>query len=207
MSDSQPIQNSVVYGSMFANTSRFSIHGGTFIVTSKDEREKIQKWLNAPNCATNFQTADDKRTEGTGQWILDHSEYKKWKQSPGLLWIQGKAGSGKTILITTIIGDLKKGAPDNVWYHYFDSRDNTGQKSTFRGFLLSLLDWTGANSTSIHPVLQELFDQCNRQGLTGSPPTVKALENALKEVFQTISGGYMVLDAMDECSEPFKVVQ
>ncbi|KIK51048.1 hypothetical protein GYMLUDRAFT_252394 [Collybiopsis luxurians FD-317 M1] len=207
MSDSQPMQNLVVNRSMFPNASHFTINNSTFTVVSNDEREKIQKWLNAPDCATNFQTADDKRTEGTGQWILDHPEYNEWKQSPSLLWIQGKAGSGKTILTTTIIVDLKKEAPDNGWYHYFDSRDNTGQKSTFRGFLLSLLDWTGANSTSIHPALKTLFDQCNRQGLTGSLPTVKELEKALKEVFKTISGGYMVLDAMDECSESFKVVK
>ncbi|KIK54268.1 hypothetical protein GYMLUDRAFT_48919 [Collybiopsis luxurians FD-317 M1] len=65
----------------------------------KDEKEKIQKWLNAPDCAMNFQAADDKRTEGTGQWILNDPEYIKWKQSPSTLWIQGKAGSGKTILL------------------------------------------------------------------------------------------------------------
>ncbi|KAE9393572.1 hypothetical protein BT96DRAFT_923980 [Gymnopus androsaceus JB14] len=86
-------------GSMFMNASHFSIHGGTFIVVSTDEKEKIRKWLDAPDCATNFRVADDKRVEGTGEWILNHPEYVEWKQNPGILWIQGKAGSGKTILL------------------------------------------------------------------------------------------------------------
>ncbi|KIK55236.1 hypothetical protein GYMLUDRAFT_878946 [Collybiopsis luxurians FD-317 M1] len=59
----------------------------------KDEKEKIKKWLNAPDCTMNYQAADDKRTEGTGQWILNDPEYIKWKQSPSMLWIQGKGMS------------------------------------------------------------------------------------------------------------------
>ncbi|KIK54248.1 hypothetical protein GYMLUDRAFT_916418 [Collybiopsis luxurians FD-317 M1] len=171
-------------GSMFQNASNFAIHGGTFIVVSNDEKEKIHKWLNAPDCTINFQAADDKRTKGTGQWILNHPEYIKWKQSSSMLWIQGKAGSGKTILFTTVIRDLKQIAPENIWYHYFDSRDNTDSKSTFRG----------------------LYDECNRQGLTASSPATQDLAMVLKEVLETTSGGYIVLDAMDECCETAKVV-
>ncbi|KIK54302.1 hypothetical protein GYMLUDRAFT_906423 [Collybiopsis luxurians FD-317 M1] len=98
-------------------------------------------------------------------------------------------------------------APENVWYHYFDIRDNTGQKSTFRGFLLSLLIRAGANSMGIHPALKHFFDKCNKQGLTGSSPTIKDLVIILKEIFETISGGYIILDAMDECNEPSEVLE
>ncbi|KIK52936.1 hypothetical protein GYMLUDRAFT_49614 [Collybiopsis luxurians FD-317 M1] len=112
---------------------------GVLVLIAKDEKEALQKWLNAPDCATNFQAADDKRTKGTGQWMLKHPQYIKWKNNPSMLWIQGKAGSGKTILFTTIIRDLEQEAPENVWYHYFDSCNNTGQKSNFRGYLLSLM--------------------------------------------------------------------
>ncbi|KIK55286.1 hypothetical protein GYMLUDRAFT_248875 [Collybiopsis luxurians FD-317 M1] len=193
-------------GSMFQNASNFAIHGGTFIVVSNDEKEKIHKWLNAPDCTINFQAADDKRTKGTGQWILNHPEYIKWKQSPSMLWIQGKAGSGKTILFTTVIRDLKQIAPENIWYHYFDSRDNTDSKSTFRGYILSLLLQVGASRTGIHPSLKRLYDECNRQGLTASSPATQDLGMVLKEVLETTSGGYIVLDAMDECCETAKVL-
>ncbi|KIK52293.1 hypothetical protein GYMLUDRAFT_969878 [Collybiopsis luxurians FD-317 M1] len=202
MSNSQHTRDSewttITGGTMFPNASHFSIHGGTFIVVSNDEKEGIQKWLNAPDCTLNFQAADDKRTEGTGQWILNHSEYIKWKQSPSMLWIQGKAGSGKTILLTAIIRDLQQGTPQNVWYHFFDSRDNTGQKSTFRGFLLSLLLRVGANNTGIHPALRRLFEKCSRESLIGSSPTLKDLVTVLKQVFETIEKGFIVLDAMDD---------
>ncbi|KIK62144.1 hypothetical protein GYMLUDRAFT_242835, partial [Collybiopsis luxurians FD-317 M1] len=193
---------------MFANASGFTVINSNFIVVSNNERKKIQEWLNAPDCTINFQVADDKRTEGTGKWILSHPEYMKWKQSPSVLWVQGKAGSGKTVLSTTIIRDLEQEAPENVWYHYFDSRDNTNQKSTFRGYLLSLLLWVGADrSGKVHPALKALFDKCSRQGLTsGSSPTEKDLAMVLKEVLVTFNWGYIVLDAMDECSDSKKVL-
>ena len=59
-------------------------------MTANDEKEKIRKWLNAPDCTINMQVAADKRAEGTCQWILNHPAYVEWKQSPNILWIQGK---------------------------------------------------------------------------------------------------------------------
>ncbi|KIK54283.1 hypothetical protein GYMLUDRAFT_906046 [Collybiopsis luxurians FD-317 M1] len=58
----------------------------------------------------------------------------------------------------------------------------------------------------VHPALKAFFDKCSSEGLTGSSPPVKDLVMVLEEVFQTISGGYIVLDAMDECSEPIEVL-
>ncbi|KIK55213.1 hypothetical protein GYMLUDRAFT_878684 [Collybiopsis luxurians FD-317 M1] len=104
----QESEVTIANGNMFQYASDFTINNGTFNVVlnnekdekdEKDEKEKIKKWLNAPDCTMNYQAADDKRTEGTGQWILNDPEYIKWKQSPSMLWIQGKAGSGKTILL------------------------------------------------------------------------------------------------------------
>ncbi|KAE9408023.1 hypothetical protein BT96DRAFT_59180 [Gymnopus androsaceus JB14] len=66
---------------------------------ANDEEEKIRGWLNAPNCFINFTSAVDKKAEGTGEWILNHMQYIKWiEETGGILWIQGKAGSGKTVL-------------------------------------------------------------------------------------------------------------
>ncbi|KIK64960.1 hypothetical protein GYMLUDRAFT_380976 [Collybiopsis luxurians FD-317 M1] len=85
-------------GSIFSNASNFTIYGGHFTVVESDKATKIYDWLKAPDCSANHVAAADKRTPGTGQWILNHPEYQKWKDCPNILWIQGKAGSGKTVL-------------------------------------------------------------------------------------------------------------
>ncbi|KAJ3964322.1 hypothetical protein EV361DRAFT_1037938 [Lentinula raphanica] len=127
----------------FNNANNFSIHQATFNAAetinytnhnyhSNDEEKKkeISKWLAAPDCFTNLTTALDKRVIGTSQWILEDSAYKKWMEKAGIWWIQGKAGSGKTFLITYIIKNLEDTTSASfVVYHYFDTCDTTGSKT------------------------------------------------------------------------------
>ncbi|KIK60750.1 hypothetical protein GYMLUDRAFT_594628 [Collybiopsis luxurians FD-317 M1] len=117
------------------------------------EVEAIRKWFNAPDPSTNFNSALDKRASGTGTWILEHQTYLGWKSQGTRLWIQGKVGSGKTVLSTSIIKDLQP----RVVYFYFDRRD-TRLKSTYRGFLLSLVMQLASNHEGVHPLLQEMYD-------------------------------------------------
>ncbi|KAJ3872896.1 hypothetical protein F5051DRAFT_141203 [Lentinula edodes] len=88
-------------GSMFTNASHFAIHGGNFTVISSDDSTVINKWLGAPDCSANYVAAADKKLPGTGEWVFELDEYKKWRSEPGVLWIQGPAGSGKTVLINS----------------------------------------------------------------------------------------------------------
>ncbi|KAE9386077.1 hypothetical protein BT96DRAFT_928474, partial [Gymnopus androsaceus JB14] len=199
---------------MFANASNFEISGGQFMVTASgeernltstsDEEKKISEWLNAPDCLTNFTTAINKKTAGTGQWILSHPEYVMWRNSPNILWIKGKAGSGKTILSTTIIEDLRHHGKDNVCFHYFDSRDNSGAKSGYRGLLLSLIQQMSYHKQTIHSALQRLYESC-RHGLSVAPPSNTELEICLNMILEEATP-FIVLDAMDECCETVEVL-
>jgi hypothetical protein len=55
-----------------------------------NELQALQMWLKAPDTSINFNEAIKKRTAGTGEWILSHSQYTQWKQDGSTLWIQGK---------------------------------------------------------------------------------------------------------------------
>ncbi|KAE9391027.1 hypothetical protein BT96DRAFT_980020 [Gymnopus androsaceus JB14] len=191
-------------GGMFRNASHFEIHGGQFIVMSNDEEQKIKDWLKAPKCGSNYTSAFNKKTAGTGAWILKHQEYIKWNSSlSSLLWIQGKAGSGKTILLTMIIEDLSSNTSTTVLYHYFDFRDNSGAKSSYQGFLLSLLQQMGFDEDTIHSSLQRLYQKCKRLGL--APPTNSAIEDTLNTIIQERPPGYIIIDALDECTKAEQV--
>ncbi|KIK64487.1 hypothetical protein GYMLUDRAFT_40009, partial [Collybiopsis luxurians FD-317 M1] len=159
--------------------------------------------LQAPDCSANRAAAADKKTEGTGQWILSHPEYQKWKGQPGILWIQGKAGSGKTVLSTIIWKDLSDMDTDAFWYHYFDIRDNTGNKFTYRGFLLSLVSQMGLENKGINPDLYKLYKKLKGH----EQPAIIELEEILKVIIVQRNGGYILVDAMDECTkEASKVI-
>ncbi|KAJ3912695.1 ectomycorrhiza-induced ankyrin-domain/NACHT-domain-containing protein [Lentinula edodes] len=185
---------------MFTGAHHFIINGGNFTAISSDEATKVDQWLKAPDCSSNYVTAEDKKLQGTGKWIFDLDEYKKWKSEPGVLWIQGPAGSGKSILTTTILQDIKEVHKNAVWYHYFDTRDNTGLKTTYRGFLLSLIKQMGLGNEQINPALYALYKTNKFNGIT-----IEELQKLLKTVIEERNAGYIVVDAMDECKEADKV--
>ncbi|KAJ3763495.1 hypothetical protein EV360DRAFT_66196 [Lentinula raphanica] len=70
---------------------------------SSDEESKLKEWLAAPDYSIHFATAFNKRVDGTGHWIFEDPTYLEWKENAGILWIQGKAGSGKTVLMLKIL--------------------------------------------------------------------------------------------------------
>ncbi|KAJ3871949.1 ankyrin repeat-containing domain protein [Lentinula edodes] len=184
-------------------TSHFAIYGGNFTVITNDDRNKIHKWLNAPDCSANFVTAADNRCSGTGQWIFEVDTFKEWRSNPGMLWIQGPetiAGSGKTVLIhssTTIIQNLKDmNQRSPVWYHYFDIRDNTELKTTYCGFLQSLVQQMGLDGRKIHPALHTHYESKSFE-----QPTKQELENILETMIKDRNDMTIAVDALDECQE------
>ncbi|KAF9034958.1 hypothetical protein BDP27DRAFT_827359 [Rhodocollybia butyracea] len=157
----------------------------------------IRDWLNPPDTSVNFNAASEKHTPGTGQWLLSDPTYLKWKNGEiHLLWIQGKVGSGKTVLSTTIIDDIKQ-TQSTVCFYYFDNRDNSGAKAkNYRGFLLSILFQMAICQDKLHPALHSLYKNCKNGSMQAS---LKDLESALAEVVRDMQSVYIILDAMDDC--------
>ncbi|KAH9037497.1 hypothetical protein EDB85DRAFT_2273396, partial [Lactarius pseudohatsudake] len=70
-------------------------------------RGNLRKWIAPPNPSVNYNTASDVHHEGTAAWCTKGNTLANWKTSGSLLWIHGKPGSGKSILSTVIIRDIK----------------------------------------------------------------------------------------------------
>ncbi|KAF9067409.1 ankyrin repeat-containing domain protein [Rhodocollybia butyracea] len=165
----------------------------------------IRSWLKAPDPSTNFVAACDKRTPGTGEWIFFHPQFVEWREATsGTLWIQGKVGAGKTFVSTAIIQELKADSASLCCYYYFDNRDNSQTKTNARGLLQSLLLQTATRSGGVHPALHGLYTKCT-EGLM--EPTTAELSATLEVVSKDLRPVYLVLDAMDECSEAFDVLK
>ncbi|KAF9064033.1 hypothetical protein BDP27DRAFT_1405515 [Rhodocollybia butyracea] len=204
--------------SMLSGASNFTIQGSsTFTNVAGDNNmttninnyhtrepfdiSKIRDWLKAPDPSTNFVAAYNNKTPDTGNWILAHTEYVKWCQrEAGILWIQGKVGSGKTFLSTTIINELQANSALLCCYYYFDNRDNS--KTNAQGLVQSLLLQMAASSKRIHPALHELYTRC-KHGIM--KPTIEEIRATLAVVSRDIGPVFLVLDAMDECNEPMSV--
>lgn len=85
----------------------------------ESEARKMQQeykngvWLKHADFETDFQRLQQVHISGTCQWFLKSQSYLEWRDpssSPsasGFLWIQGKPGSGKSVLASQIIQDLQ----------------------------------------------------------------------------------------------------
>ncbi|KAJ3967464.1 ankyrin repeat-containing domain protein [Lentinula raphanica] len=201
---------------MFYSAHNFEIYGSNFSVVQgnslvyyyliNQKEEKPEEWLVAPNCSINYDTASKNQVPETGKWILEDTTYLNWKRNRDILWIEGKAGSGKTYLSTSIIKSLTEANDPSVIvaYHYFDIRDNSRAQTSYRGFLLFLLMQLGAHDEKIQSELNKLTEALDH-GFTSSklsnPEVVTTLLNIAKDLIQQKKQIHIIIDALDECED------
>ncbi|KAN0129427.1 hypothetical protein V8E53_012759 [Lactarius tabidus] len=168
-------------------------------VQGNELRKDLRKWIAPPDPSVNFNTASETHHEGTAAWCTKGNTVVTWKESATLLWIHGKSGSGKSILSSVIIRDIKSMSDAGsvfVAYFYFDFKDTEKQDS--RALLSSLLVQLSTQSDQFCDALQGLYSE-NKDG--SQQPATASLLQCLKGMLQ-IAGSrpvYLVMDALDEC--------
>ncbi len=106
---------------------------GLKLTGAAENRRKIYAWLGHTSSEL-FEEAKSKRLDGTCDWILDHPSFREWlstgnpTSAANLLWINGGAGFGKTVLCTRMVEHLISTLAEPVAYFFlsseFESRDD-----------------------------------------------------------------------------------
>ncbi|SLM39321.1 P-loop containing nucleoside triphosphate hydrolase [Lasallia pustulata] len=166
------------------------------------EREKIHRWLSAGalDPSINQNRASRSRQANTGLWFVKSETFTYWKASSALVWLHGKAGCGKTVLSSTIINAVLQEPQSKseiaVAYFYFDFNDVEKQKSD--KMIRSLITQLSRQSKKKLNKLEALFSFCDNGE---RQPDVEGLLRVLKEVLEGFDETYIVLDALDECTD------
>ena len=68
-----------------------------------DEDAQIMRWLSPLDTTSRHQGVRDNRFDGVGEWFLETSEFRQWRDSEGgankaVLFCSGNPGVGKTFL-------------------------------------------------------------------------------------------------------------
>ncbi|KAH9954071.1 hypothetical protein BGW80DRAFT_1511847 [Lactifluus volemus] len=162
-------------------------------------QEKLRNWLSPPDPSVNHSIARSRHHKGTATWFLDNISFNEWKSSGPLVWIQGKPGSGKSILCSSIIENIKYTCNDglgSICYFYFDYKDTS--KRDVHGFVSSLLVQLCDQSHHFWNVLSRLFNTHNNGR---EQPTEEKLIKCLKDMLDLEERlpMYIIVDAVDEC--------
>ncbi|KAH9055788.1 ankyrin repeat-containing domain protein [Lactarius deliciosus] len=170
---------------------------------SSREWERFRGWLTPPDPSTNHINACSTQHDCTAAWVFDDDIFKEWEssQSGSLLWIHGKAGSGKSILCSAIVQHLitlRDAGSASVAYFYFDFRDL--DKKNCRNLVSSLLIQLSSRSRPCLDVLSRVYSTYNDGK---ERPSERTLVKCLKDMLMALSAAqlptYIILDALDEC--------
>ncbi|KAJ7603449.1 hypothetical protein DFH06DRAFT_1022260, partial [Mycena polygramma] len=164
----------------------------------------LREWFQALDMREKQRSTYTLRHNDTGRWVLEGTEFAKWKEEPGCLWIRGICEFFRVCPRDErlTIANSHPATPNfGIAYFYFDFRD---EKKQLRGTMLrSIIMQLSEQSPTPYSVLDQHFKSC--QG--GKFPTSGDLLVMLDTRLSQFTGTYIVLDALDECSEPDELVE
>ncbi|KAH8987464.1 hypothetical protein EDB92DRAFT_1129088 [Lactarius akahatsu] len=177
---------------------------------NKIKRDQLQKdvrtWFSPPDPSDNHIIARKSYRGGTAVWFAQGSTFEKWMMEGSLMWIHGKAGSGKSVLCSTVMEQaktLRDAGLGLIAYFYFDFRDPA--KQDVRGLLSSLLVQFAARSDPCHHKLFTLYSKYD-DGLEKPDDDVliQCLEDVLK--MRGRPAMYIIVDGLDECPNNIGII-
>ncbi|CAN9204194.1 unnamed protein product [Alternaria alternata] len=138
---------------------------------------------------------------GTCSWLLNDVTFREWidRQSntetiPRLLWLNGKPGSGKTVLASFVVEEARKlETSPTVLFFYFKQEDN--DRNNFLSMARTLLSQILEQNPH---TLDHFYSECCSSG--GAALNARPLvERLLKFALGNCESVYIVLDGLDEC--------
>lgn len=177
------------------------IHDGL----ERDTRARILKAISPIPYSMHHKHARKGRLKGSGEWLLEKTEYQSWRESDtsSVLWLHGIPGSGKTKLTSLVVDQLEK--RDNLAYFYCMRNPAEPQRGRCDQILASLVRQL-ARTSSDKPILPPVVAQYEEAiaGLTEFEDQAWTAEESgrvLLELMGEYPAATIVLDALDEVNQ------
>ncbi|KAK2601957.1 hypothetical protein QQS21_004470 [Conoideocrella luteorostrata] len=163
-----------------------------------DEQREIHTWLRGKHSPNDvYEVSKQNRLMGTCDWILTRAEFQNWvsndfePRASKLLWVNGPAGFGKTILCSRILEHLRSNLRTPV-AHFFFSSDFESREDPFAA-IQSWISQLMSTSAALAIVRK-------KWALSFQPPTRSILIELFQELVHSIPHCTFVVDGLDECA-------
>jgi Cdc6-like AAA superfamily ATPase len=163
------------------------------------EWQAILNWLTQIDFVSQQNDFITRRQEGTGQWLLDSTEYQSWREiNKQTLFCPGIPGAGKTILTSIVVEELitrfSNDPTIGIAYIYCNFRRQDEQK--IETLLASLIKQLAESQPSLPGTVTELYD---RHKTKRTRPSLDEISRSLQVVTTLYSRVFIIVDALDEC--------
>lgn len=159
---------------------------------------------------TGIQQTRDRPLKESYRWILDHSDFRRWRddEDTRLLWIKGDPGKGKTMLLCGVIDELepetKLRKPDATsLLSYFFCQATVPKLSNAQAVLRGLIYMlVNKQQPSLRSHVEDRFKDTG-EPLFGDTEALSALCDIVKGILRdrNLQTVYLIVDAIDECVE------
>lgn len=161
--------------------------------------QTILDWITPIEYTTQQSDFISRRQRGTGQWLLDSTEFQTWLSNERqILFCPGIPGAGKTIITSIVVEELTTRFLDNknigIAYLYCNYRRQSEQK--FNDLLASLLKQLAAGQHSFPDAVKDLYEK--HRGKRSRPSSYE-LSRAIQSVASLHTRVFILIDALDEC--------
>lgn len=170
----------------------------------KQKRDEILDWLDADTHTKKWADSRMKRHRDTGKAFVESQSFLHWvKDHTQTLWCHGIAGSGKTIFASLVIDHL----------HAEQAEKASNEKAAV---VCLYLEYERMQEQSLQSllaaILRQLVQQCPQipKSVTElhkthtefrSQPLLEEINSVMADVLQKFPQAFLVVDALDECSE------
>ncbi|MCJ1437034.1 hypothetical protein MMC27_006419 [Xylographa pallens] len=170
---------------------------------TRDQHRSIAQWLSPVDAEIIRTKLASNRVHGSGTWLIDSEDFQTWVKSyeSTILWLNGITGAGKSTLMTTVAEKLLalEGVRERVAYFYCSFSDSASLDPTnILGSMLAQL------CKPTNPVYAKIEARHELQRNTRF--TADELTDLLLEVVQQEKSIYILLDAVNECEDPVKII-
>lgn len=164
-----------------------------------ETRRELHAWIvrHPPNEI--YEDAIQKRLKDTCGWILERPVFNEWlslpkdPEGPRLLWINGPAGFGKTILCARIVQHLQKVVKTPV-ANFFFSSDFESRDDPYE----AIRCWTSEVISRSEPAFD--YVRMKRETQHESAATRTFILQLFSEIVRIVPGCVFVIDGLDECT-------
>ncbi|KAK4986013.1 hypothetical protein LTR66_008008 [Elasticomyces elasticus] len=162
---------------------------------SKQQFVTVLNWLDAGKDEQENQldTLAGKCHQGTCDWLFQQPKVASWLDDgsgPLVLWLKGKPGSGKSVLCSQLVLELRKRTGLVTAYYLFDYRRETVDACSrlLRSIAAQLVRGKPELSTYVYDAY--LSRGCN--------PSISQLKQMIPELLDGITSARLVIDGLDE---------